>query len=97
MEIYGSILIVSGCPMMLRTGDCLALSASECSSFLDAYAAGEFGTVLDLFTRLDIAIDVSHALTYLHVYAGISSYEQLDGTVLMDAGHKNLMQQEILW
>lgn len=29
----------------------------------------EFGTVLDLFTRLDIAIDVSHALTYLHVYA----------------------------
>ncbi|KAH7447055.1 hypothetical protein KP509_01G089300 [Ceratopteris richardii] len=29
----------------------------------------ELGTVLDLFTRLDIAIDVSHALTYLHVYA----------------------------
>ena len=35
--------------------------------FLDV---GEFGVVLDLFTRLDIAIDVSHALTYLHVYAG---------------------------
>lgn len=30
----------------------------------------EFGTVLDLFTRLDIAIDISHALTYLHLYAG---------------------------
>eukprot|EP00250_Pteridium_aquilinum_P010030 c19102_g2_i1 orf=240-926(+) len=29
----------------------------------------EFGTVLGLLTRLDIAIDVSHALTYLHVYA----------------------------
>ena len=37
--------------------------------FLDV---GEFGVVLDLFTRLDIAIDVSHALTYLHLYAGWS-------------------------
>lgn len=30
----------------------------------------ELGVVLDLFTRLEIAIDISHALTYLHVYAG---------------------------
>uniref|UniRef100_A0A0D6R3L7 non-specific serine/threonine protein kinase n=1 Tax=Araucaria cunninghamii TaxID=56994 RepID=A0A0D6R3L7_ARACU len=30
---------------------------------------GARGTYLDLSTRLDIAIDVSHALTYLHLYA----------------------------
>lgn len=30
---------------------------------------GQYGTVLDLATRLDIAIDVAHAITYLHVYA----------------------------
>eukprot|EP00250_Pteridium_aquilinum_P017029 c23418_g2_i1 orf=230-1459(+) len=29
----------------------------------------EFNVVLDLFQRLDIAIDVAHALTYLHNYA----------------------------
>ncbi|KAH7423799.1 hypothetical protein KP509_12G074200 [Ceratopteris richardii] len=29
-----------------------------------------FGNVLDMSTRLDIAIDVSHALNYLHLYAG---------------------------
>ncbi|KAI5062344.1 hypothetical protein GOP47_0022883 [Adiantum capillus-veneris] len=29
----------------------------------------EFGVVLDLFVRLDIAIDIAHALTYLHFYA----------------------------
>lgn len=28
-----------------------------------------YGVVLDLFLRLDIAIDVAHALTYLHLYA----------------------------
>eukprot|EP00249_Psilotum_nudum_P005745 c19165_g1_i1 orf=294-1571(-) len=31
-----------------------------------------YGVVLDLSTRLDIAIDVAHALTYLHLYAGQS-------------------------
>ncbi|KAL3683769.1 hypothetical protein R1sor_001791 [Riccia sorocarpa] len=31
--------------------------------------AGVHGTVLDMATRLDIAIDVAHALTYLHLYA----------------------------
>ncbi|MCO5600355.1 hypothetical protein L7F22_054466 [Adiantum nelumboides] len=30
---------------------------------------GQYGTVLDLVTRLDIAIDVAHALAYLHLYA----------------------------
>ncbi|MCO5572448.1 hypothetical protein L7F22_026203 [Adiantum nelumboides] len=29
----------------------------------------DFGVVLDLFVRLDIAIDIAHALTYLHFYA----------------------------
>ncbi|KAJ7542961.1 hypothetical protein O6H91_09G019900 [Diphasiastrum complanatum] len=29
----------------------------------------QFGVVLDLGTRLDILIDVAHALTYLHLYA----------------------------
>jgi serine/threonine protein kinase len=29
-----------------------------------------YGGVLDMSTRLDIAIDVAHALTYLHLYAG---------------------------
>jgi hypothetical protein len=32
--------------------------------------AGSFGRVLDMGTRLDIAIDIAHALTYLHLYAG---------------------------
>ncbi len=32
--------------------------------------AGSFGGVLDMGTRLDIAIDIAHALTYLHLYAG---------------------------
>jgi serine/threonine protein kinase len=30
---------------------------------------GSFGGVLDMGTRLDIAIDIAHALTYLHLYA----------------------------
>lgn len=31
------------------------------------------GTVLDLAARLDIAIDVAHAVTYLHMYTGVGS------------------------
>lgn len=31
---------------------------------------GLYGVVLDLSTRLEICIDVAHALTYLHMYAG---------------------------
>jgi serine/threonine protein kinase len=30
---------------------------------------GNYGVALDMSTRLDIAIDVAHALTYLHLYA----------------------------
>lgn len=33
--------------------------------------AGIHGNVLELAARLDIAIDVAHALTYLHMYMGI--------------------------
>ena len=32
--------------------------------------AGKFDVVLDLHQRVDIAIDIAHALTYLHLYAG---------------------------
>ncbi|XP_057873922.2 calmodulin-binding receptor-like cytoplasmic kinase 2 isoform X1 [Cryptomeria japonica] len=40
------------------------------NSTLREHLDGQRGTFLDLSTRLDIAIDVSHALTYLHLYAG---------------------------
>ncbi len=32
--------------------------------------AGDLGVTLDMSKRLDIAIDVAHALAYLHFYAG---------------------------
>lgn len=32
---------------------------------------GFHGDVLEIAARLDIAIDVAHAVTYLHTYAGI--------------------------
>lgn len=35
----------------------------------EAYA-GLHGNILDLAARLDIAIDVAHAITYLHMYTG---------------------------
>lgn len=34
--------------------------------------AGLHGKVLDLAARLDIATDVAHAVTYLHMYTGLS-------------------------
>ena len=33
--------------------------------------AGIRGNILSLAVRLDIAIDVAHAITYLHMYTGI--------------------------
>jgi tRNA A-37 threonylcarbamoyl transferase component Bud32 len=36
---------------------------------LGEHLDGAYGKVLDMSTRLDIAIDVAHALTYLHLYA----------------------------
>lgn len=35
--------------------------------------AGMRGKILDFNQRLEIAIDVAHALTYLHLYAGKNS------------------------
>jgi len=32
--------------------------------------AGLHGEVLEIAARLDIAIDVAHAITYLHMYTG---------------------------
>lgn len=32
--------------------------------------AGQRGKILDFNQRLEIAIDVAHGLTYLHLYAG---------------------------
>lgn len=36
---------------------------------LGEHIDGTFGKPLDMSTRLDIAIDIAHALTYLHLYA----------------------------
>jgi serine/threonine protein kinase len=36
---------------------------------LGEHLEGRYGKVLDMSKRLDIAIDVAHALTYLHLYA----------------------------
>lgn len=36
--------------------------------------AGYQGKYLNMGARLDIAIDVAHAITYLHMYAGIWLY-----------------------
>lgn len=45
-----------------------------CSALMiDWCFAGLHGTVLDLAARLDIAIDVAHAVTYLHMYTGLGS------------------------
>lgn len=38
------------------------------------YYAGHQGKWLDMGARLDVAIDVAHAITYLHMYAGICLY-----------------------
>jgi serine/threonine protein kinase len=43
---------------------------------------GQYGRTLDFNQRLEIAIDVAHALTYLHLYAGKPSLFFL-GSILM--------------
>jgi hypothetical protein len=35
-------------------------------------AGSPYGVILNMGTRLDIAIDIAHALTYLHYYTGNS-------------------------
>lgn len=44
-------------------------------------STGIHGNVLDFAARLDVAIDVAHAVTYLHMYTGISSRIQVMNTV----------------
>lgn len=34
------------------------------------HLTGQHGKILDFSQRLEIAIDVAHGLTYLHLYAG---------------------------
>jgi hypothetical protein len=36
--------------------------------------AGKKGSILEIAERLDIAIDVAHAVTYLHTYTGTSLF-----------------------
>jgi hypothetical protein len=36
--------------------------------------AGKKGSILEIAERLDIAIDVAHAITYLHTYTGTSLF-----------------------
>jgi hypothetical protein len=38
--------------------------------FVSILLAGLRGKILDFNQRLEIAIDVAHGLTYLHLYAG---------------------------
>jgi len=48
------------------------------------HSAGQHGRVLDFNQRLEIAIDVAHALTYLHLYAGrLSTDYMLNYIILM--------------
>lgn len=41
------------------------------------------GDILDLAARLDIAIDVAHAVTYLHMYTGKTLVEAQKIKVLL--------------
>lgn len=42
----------------------------ECLKYVWRTNAGMHDSILDLAGRLDIAIDVAHAVTYLHMYTG---------------------------
>lgn len=47
-----------------------SVPALEFLDVIQMHNAGTRGNVLDLAARLDIAIDVAHAVTYLHMYTG---------------------------
>ena len=49
------------------------------------HSAGHHGRVLDFNQRLEIAIDVAHALTYLHLYAGRLSTDYMLNYINTDA------------
>lgn len=44
----------------------------KCHNFGDA---GSRGNGLEMAERLDIAIDVAHAITYLHMYTGMHDFQ----------------------
>lgn len=47
-----------------------SVPALEFLDVIEMHNAVTRGNVLDLAARLDIAIDVAHAVTYLHMYTG---------------------------
>ncbi|MCO5602996.1 hypothetical protein L7F22_057138 [Adiantum nelumboides] len=49
--------------------ECILVVEYVTNGNLRQHLDGQYGIVLDLATRLDIAIDVAHAITYLHLYA----------------------------
>ena len=48
----------------------ICLQMGEFCRFTNDIDAGIHGNFIDLAVRLDIAIDVAHAITYLHMYTG---------------------------
>lgn len=53
--------------------DCILLFSSfllKCNKYSIPSFEGQLGKILDFNQRLEIAIDIAHALTYLHLYAG---------------------------
>jgi hypothetical protein len=57
-------------PIEDYTVDSITCSLLE-QRYIWYYYAGYQGKFLDMGARLDIAIDLAHAITYLHMYAGI--------------------------
>lgn len=57
-------------------GSCILNHCFECLSIIlmSFNDAGLNGNVLDFASRLDIGIDVGHAITYLHMYTGTKNY-----------------------
>lgn len=47
-----------------------SVPALEFLDVIEMHNAGNGGNTLDLAARLDISIDVAHAVTYLHMYTG---------------------------
>ncbi|RWW07057.1 hypothetical protein GW17_00029579 [Ensete ventricosum] len=50
-----------------------------------------YGKILDFSQRLEIAIDVAHALTYLHLYA---DWQKISSLVNFDS-HKEIFQTKL--